>query len=159
MDRLLHVQLWRHHRRPRWRAQLRDSHRCGLLARCFRSRSLPGSCILPDVLVYCRGAVFAGGHHPGLGNSGGCILSMLSAFFVFLILPDYPETATWLTQDDKALAASRLAVQGSRGSGAAMTWQDAKLTLLEWRLWAHYHVRRLGKHLFASLTWKSRGLG
>ncbi|KAH8886145.1 MFS general substrate transporter [Thozetella sp. PMI_491] len=68
------------------------------------------------------------------------IPSIVSSFFVFFLLPDYPETAKWLSEDEKALAARRLAVQGSHGSGAAMTWEEAKSTLLEWRLWAHYSI-------------------
>lgn len=68
------------------------------------------------------------------------IPSLLSAFFVYFLLPDYPETASWLSADEKALAARRLASQGSHGSGNSLTWEEAKSTLLEWRLWAHYFV-------------------
>ncbi|KAF7334703.1 MFS domain-containing protein [Mycena venus] len=66
--------------------------------------------------------------------------SCLSSIFVFFILPDYPETAHWLTEDEKKLAAYRLKDQGSKGSSKAMTWQEAKDTLTDWRLYAHYAI-------------------
>lgn len=67
--------------------------------------------------------------------------SILSSVFVWFMLPDYPETATWLSEEEKSLAAQRLAGQASLGSSKSMTWDEAKSTLLEWRLWCHYIVR------------------
>lgn len=69
------------------------------------------------------------------------IPSVISAVFVWFLLPDYPETASWLTAEEKELSSHRMAEQGSHGSGKPMTWEDAKETLLEWRLWCHYLVR------------------
>jgi MFS family permease len=68
--------------------------------------------------------------------------SVISAVLVWFCLPDYPETASWLTTEEKVIAAHRLAEQGSQGS-SKFTWEDAKKTLLEWRLWAHYVVRQV----------------
>ncbi|KAG5913014.1 hypothetical protein E4U42_001574, partial [Claviceps africana] len=64
--------------------------------------------------------------------------SVVASLFVWFLLPDYPETASWLSDDEKRLAADRLAEQGSRGDGPSLTWAEAKSTLVEWRLWAHY---------------------
>ncbi|KAJ7887893.1 permease of the major facilitator superfamily [Mycena olivaceomarginata] len=66
--------------------------------------------------------------------------SCLSSLLVFFILPDYPETAHWLTEDQKKLAAYRLNDQGSKGSSEAMSWQEAKHILKDWRLYAHYAI-------------------
>jgi MFS family permease len=66
--------------------------------------------------------------------------SLVSAVFVFLFLPDYPETAKWLSIEEKELAAERLKDEGSKGDDASMSWADAKATLSEWRLWVHYMV-------------------
>ncbi|CAK4032522.1 MFS general substrate transporter [Lecanosticta acicola] len=68
------------------------------------------------------------------------IPSLLSAFFVYFFLPDYPETANWLSEQEKALAVDRLRTEGSHGHSGHMTWQDAKETLTDWRLYAHYAV-------------------
>jgi sugar phosphate permease len=69
------------------------------------------------------------------------IPSCLSSILVLFFLPDYPETAGWLTVEEKALAIARLATEGSHGHGRNLTWAEAKETLTEWRLYAHYAVR------------------
>ena len=66
-----------------------------------------------------------------------CLLSIV----VLFLLPDYPESAKWLNAEEKALAAERMRSCGSKGSDKAMTWDDTKKTLMEWRLWAHYMVQ------------------
>ncbi|KAI0834697.1 major facilitator superfamily domain-containing protein [Hypoxylon sp. FL0890] len=68
------------------------------------------------------------------------IPSCLSAFLVWFLLPDYPEDANWLTIQERDLAVQRLHIEGSKGHHKAMTWSDAKATLVDWRLWAHYVV-------------------
>ena len=68
--------------------------------------------------------------------------SIVSAFLIYFILPDYPETAGWLSTEEKALATERLEVEGSHGQTGHMTWKDAKETLTDWRLYGHYAVRR-----------------
>ncbi|TPX15231.1 uncharacterized protein E0L32_004508 [Thyridium curvatum] len=65
--------------------------------------------------------------------------SCVAAFFVLFALPDYPELASWLSQEEKALAAQRLHTEGSKGHHS-ITWQDARTTLADWRLYGHYLV-------------------
>lgn len=77
--------------------------------------------------------------------------SCAAAFLVWFFLPDYPETAKWLTPDEKALAARRLAAEGSKGAASAMTWADARAVLTDWRLYAHYAVAPLSRPLGALL--------
>ena len=67
--------------------------------------------------------------------------SCASAFLVWLFLPDYPESASWLSPEEKSLAAQRLQAEGSQGAAKAMSWKDAKEVLTDWRLYAHYIVR------------------
>jgi len=50
------------------------------------------------------------------------------------------QTAKWLSTEEKELATERLKHEGSKGHGASLTWSEAKVTLLEWRLWIHYIV-------------------
>ncbi|KAJ6626004.1 putative MFS transporter [Mycena sp. CBHHK59/15] len=66
--------------------------------------------------------------------------SCLSSVLVLLFLPDYPETASWLSSSEKQLAEDRLKHDGSKGSSKPMTWADAKVTLTDWRLYAHYAI-------------------
>ncbi|KAL2005885.1 hypothetical protein VTN00DRAFT_10378 [Thermoascus crustaceus] len=66
--------------------------------------------------------------------------SCASALLVWFFLPDYPESAGWLTPREKELAKERLRVEGSKGNAKAMSWEDAKTVLTDWRLYAHYAV-------------------
>ena len=68
------------------------------------------------------------------------IPSVLSSIMVWFCLPDFPESASWLSAEEKDAAAYRLAEQGSHGESKSMTWEDAKSTIFEWRLWCHYLV-------------------
>lgn len=65
--------------------------------------------------------------------------SCVSALLVIFILPDFPETATWLSPSDRDLASARLKGVASLGH-STITWVEAKETLLDWRLYLHYLV-------------------
>lgn len=80
------------------------------------------------------------------------IPSVLSSFLVLFFLPDYPETAGWLTDEERALAVGRLQHEGSKGHDRSMTWADAKATLTDWRLYAHYAIYFAISPPFASLS-------
>ncbi|KAF3042877.1 hypothetical protein E8E12_002707 [Didymella heteroderae] len=64
--------------------------------------------------------------------------SVLFGVFIFFYLPDFPETARFLTTEEKELAILRMEHNGSKGSAAHMTWADAKEVLTDWRLYVHY---------------------
>ncbi|KAF2087779.1 MFS general substrate transporter [Saccharata proteae CBS 121410] len=94
------------------------------------------------------GAIAYGvGHMDGVGGLAAWrwlfilegIPSCISALAVLVLLPDYPESSRWLSAEEKALAKERLEVEGSKGE-ARMKWRDAKETLMEWRLYAHYAI-------------------
>jgi MFS family permease len=68
------------------------------------------------------------------------IPSILSSVAVFFLLPDYPESSSWLSESEKQLSADRLRVEGSHGDSAQMTWKEAKKILLDLRLYVHYIV-------------------
>jgi MFS family permease len=71
------------------------------------------------------------------------IPSVLCAIVVYFCMPDYPETARWLTVDEKALAAERLKLDGSQSSSEGITWRNAKVTLTQWRLYIHCLVSNI----------------
>jgi MFS family permease len=80
------------------------------------------------------------------------IPSCLSAFFVFFLLPDWPERATWLTTKEKDLAIARLELEGSKSHHKTMSWEEAKATLTDWRLYGHYAIYFAISTPFASLS-------
>ncbi|KAK3672564.1 hypothetical protein LTR78_007615 [Recurvomyces mirabilis] len=59
------------------------------------------------------------------------IPSVLSSLLVLFFLPDYPETAKWLSESEKQLAVDRLRVDGSHGQSVHLTWTEAKATLCD----------------------------
>ena len=63
--------------------------------------------------------------------------SCVAAIFCALFFPDYPETATWLSDAERELATQRIRGVSSRG-GDRITWAETKATLVDWRLYAHY---------------------
>ena len=63
--------------------------------------------------------------------------SCACAVFVWLFYPDFPETASWLSNQERELAIDRIRGVSSLGH-AKITWQQAKETLLDWRLYLHY---------------------
>lgn len=78
--------------------------------------------------------------------------SCASSILVWFFLPDYPESANWLSQEEKELAAQRLRAEGSKGAAQAMSWKDAKEVLTDWRLYAHYVVCLLLRALGAKIA-------
>ncbi|PVH72275.1 major facilitator superfamily transporter [Cadophora sp. DSE1049] len=68
------------------------------------------------------------------------IPSCLSSIGVLFLLPDFPETASWLTPEEKEVAEARLSNQGSSGGAKPLDWQSAKATLMDWRLYGHYAI-------------------
>ncbi|KAK0712944.1 major facilitator superfamily domain-containing protein [Lasiosphaeria miniovina] len=64
--------------------------------------------------------------------------SCLSAFLVYFFLPDYPEE--FHKGKGREISLARLHIEGSKSHHSSMTWQDAKSTLTDWRLYGHYLI-------------------
>lgn len=60
---------------------------------------------------------------------------------VALLLPDYPETAGWLSEVERDRVQARLKGNGSLSRDGGVSWSDVKATVLNARLWVHYIVR------------------
>lgn len=71
------------------------------------------------------------------------IPSVLAGVVVYFWMPNYPETVSWLSPEEKALAQERLGGGASKSSDEGITWANAKETLTEGRLWVHYLVRKV----------------
>lgn len=68
------------------------------------------------------------------------IPSCVSSVAVWFFLPDYPEQASWLSTAERELAVARLEHEGSKGDAPSLSWETAKATLLDARLWVHYVI-------------------
>ena len=62
---------------------------------------------------------------------------------ILFLLPDYPETARWLTEGERERAVERLSAGGSKASSSGLTWADVRDTVFSARLWTHYVVRAM----------------
>ncbi|KAI0739402.1 MFS transporter [Daedaleopsis nitida] len=62
-----------------------------------------------------------------------CVAAVVCALF----FPDYPETVSWLSDEDRALATRRIQGVASLGRDR-ITWAEARATLVDWRLYMHY---------------------
>lgn len=67
------------------------------------------------------------------------VASSFVGCFTWMILPDWPATTKWLTEEEKILAAQRLAYDGlasTQGSGKKVGhWEAVMLTVRDWRTW------------------------
>ncbi|CEL03727.1 hypothetical protein ASPCAL04873 [Aspergillus calidoustus] len=63
--------------------------------------------------------------------------SIAAGILVFFFMPSYPEKAGWLTPEEKELSARRLGAHRSAGSDK-LSWEDAKATLTDLRMYMHY---------------------
>ncbi|KAI8719984.1 MFS domain-containing protein [Fusarium sp. LHS14.1] len=64
--------------------------------------------------------------------------SVIMGVCVFFLLPSYPEQCAWLSKEEKAVQSKRLGEFAKVNSKQKITWADAKTTLLDLRLYAHY---------------------
>lgn len=65
-------------------------------------------------------------------EGGTTILVAICAFF---ILPDFPHNTKWLTPEERALAISRLAEDGTDELGKRTTMQGLRDAVCDWKVW------------------------
>jgi hypothetical protein len=68
------------------------------------------------------------------------IATVLIAFSAFFVLHDFPDTASFLTIEERAYVVHKLKYQGSKGSGQMVAetegfhWKDVKAALTDWQI-------------------------
>jgi MFS family permease len=93
--------------------------------------------------------------------------SIICDIAIFFFLPQYPETASWLNEEEKKLQTSRMGINCSHDS-EKLKWEDAKHILKDLRLWVHYitylalgvgvfHITLLTNNCPRAAIQKSRG--
>ncbi|KIP07855.1 hypothetical protein PHLGIDRAFT_117727 [Phlebiopsis gigantea 11061_1 CR5-6] len=79
------------------------------------------------------------------------IPSCICAVLCFFFFPDFPETASWLSDEERQLATERIKGVAALGH-AEITWAEAKETLIDWRVYLHYIAYIGMSPPFSSLT-------
>ncbi|KAF5391084.1 hypothetical protein D9757_003136 [Collybiopsis confluens] len=125
-------------------------------------RAMRIACILACATL---GLAFGGALAYGIGQMNGArglqawrwlfilegIPSCVLAFLVLAVFPDYPETVGWLSNEERELATKRLRGLAS-SAHSKITWEEAKRTLKEWRLYIHYIIYICISVPFSSLS-------
>ena len=65
------------------------------------------------------------------------IPSVACAILVYFFFPDYPESAKWMSREERQMLIHRLKGNASLGH-AKISWAETKATLTDWRLYLHY---------------------
>ncbi|KAI1262742.1 major facilitator superfamily domain-containing protein [Xylariaceae sp. FL1019] len=63
--------------------------------------------------------------------------SIVVGLLVFFFLPNYPETTSWLSTEEKTLQARRMGIHGN-SSEQKLNWKDVKEALTDYRFYFHY---------------------
>lgn len=80
------------------------------------------------------------------------IITVVAGILTPLILPDSPETANFLTIEERALVIHRLEEDSGTSSGKVETnekfrWKFLRAALLDWKIWYHFQVHVILKTL------------
>ncbi|KAI9494330.1 major facilitator superfamily domain-containing protein [Zychaea mexicana] len=73
------------------------------------------------------------------------IPSVLCGIFCLLLLPDQPETATFLNEEERALAIQRLATEQAFTATHAWSWLQVASVLTDWKLYCLGMIFMLGE--------------
>lgn len=114
-------------------------------------RQIVSGFVQKDIDLFSEGGAFGGAIAFGIGHMDGVrslqawrwlfilegIPSCLCAILVYFLFPDYPETVTWLSEEERTLATDRIKGLTSLGH-EKITFEATKKTLTDWRLYLHY---------------------
>lgn len=83
------------------------------------------------------------------------VASSFLGFFTWMILPDWPSTTKWLSEEEQILAAQRLAYDGlastQGASGKTGHWEACKQCFTDWKVWILVVMVSLRRHPVAGL--------
>ncbi|KFY04986.1 hypothetical protein O988_00359 [Pseudogymnoascus sp. VKM F-3808] len=74
------------------------------------------------------------------------LLTVVVAFITFFVMHDFPDTASFLTEEERAWASNRLKYQSSSRSGRQIAennkfeWKVLRQALSDWQLWMYWGI-------------------
>jgi MFS family permease len=63
------------------------------------------------------------------------MFTVVLGVIVFFLLPDFPATTKWLSEEEKAFIQARLPVNSPRAREKDFDWKEVKQTLKDYKLW------------------------
>jgi MFS family permease len=79
------------------------------------------------------------------------IPTIVCALLAFALLPDFPETSTFLTPAEKALSIQRIKEDVGPATSTEFSWQEFRATFRDWKVYAHMIIGFFHSIAFASL--------
>ncbi|KAM0080734.1 hypothetical protein ACKRZS_007111 [Fusarium odoratissimum] len=94
------------------------------------------SAVVSGVLAFA----FDGVHAQGLSGWKWLILTegvftILLGVFAYIFMPDFPDTARWMSEEEKAFVQARLPINAPRASEKDFDWKEFWHTLKDHKLW------------------------
>ncbi|ORX90016.1 MFS general substrate transporter [Basidiobolus meristosporus CBS 931.73] len=86
------------------------------------------------------------------GAFGGGIPTLVLAFVSYFYLPDFPETASFLTEDERRLLMARLKHDAGAASETEFSWKQFKDGFIDWKIYLHMVVYICGSTPLYSLS-------
>jgi MFS family permease len=77
--------------------------------------------------------------------------TIICALLAFVVLPDFPETSTFLSPAEKALCVQRLKADAGPATETEFSWQQFWAAFRDWKVYGHMCVGLLHSVAFASL--------
>ncbi|KAF9430432.1 hypothetical protein BGZ94_006909 [Podila epigama] len=77
--------------------------------------------------------------------------TIVFAILTFFLLPDFPETAKFLTEDEKQLNIQRLKVDVGAATQTSFSWAEVWSVFLDWKVYIHTAANLLHSIAFSSL--------
>ncbi|KAI1066877.1 hypothetical protein LB506_012048 [Fusarium annulatum] len=94
------------------------------------------SAVVSGVLAFA----FNGVHAQGLSGWKWLILTegvftILLGIYAYIFMPDFPDTARWMSEEEKAFVQARLPINAPRAAEKDFDWQEFWTTLKDHKLW------------------------
>jgi MFS family permease len=118
-----------------------------------------------NILATAFAGLIAAGIFHGLGDVAGItgwrwlfilqgVVTFVIAIAGFFLLPDFPHNTWWLSQDERDLAVSRMALDTVGNTGNTSVWAGFNQAAKDPMVWifaamAHMHLAANGKYLLA----------
>ncbi|KAF5235626.1 hypothetical protein FANTH_11645 [Fusarium anthophilum] len=63
------------------------------------------------------------------------VFTIILGIFAYIFMPDFPDTARWMTEEEKAFVQARLPINAPRAAEKDFDWKEFRNTLKDHKLW------------------------
>lgn len=77
--------------------------------------------------------------------------TIIMALITFLVLPNFPDTANFLTEEEKELNLRRLLIDTGPATETTFSWEEVWSVFVDWKVYSHTATSLLHAIAFSSL--------